>query len=107
MSERIVWMRVRVEGWMLDPKTGKSKKVTMCDLRAKHGGELTISGEYKRNIEPYVPELHEMAARIGMTRAWFQGDHYDLTPSRRELAVKHGAREAGRFECFRIICALR
>lgn len=38
-------------------------------------------------------ELHAFAARIGMKRAWFQGDHYDLTPGRRAKAVELGAKE--------------
>jgi hypothetical protein len=41
-------------------------------------------------------ELHAFAARIGLKRSWFQGDHYDLTPSRREKAVRLGAVEADR-----------
>jgi hypothetical protein len=36
-------------------------------------------------------ELHAMAERIGLRREWFQGDHYDVTPSRRAAAVKLGA----------------
>jgi hypothetical protein len=42
-------------------------------------------------------ELHEMAARLGLKRAWFQEPpkasvpHYDLTPSRRALAIRYGA----------------
>jgi hypothetical protein len=40
-------------------------------------------------------ELHAMAARIGLKRAWFQSDstfaHYDLTASKRALAIKAGA----------------
>lgn len=36
-------------------------------------------------------ELHEMAVKIGMKRSWFQGDHYDLRKSRRELAIQYGA----------------
>jgi hypothetical protein len=39
-------------------------------------------------------ELHAMAARIGLARAWFQPrstPHYDLTASKRELALRHGA----------------
>ena len=36
-------------------------------------------------------ELHAMADRIGMKREWFQGDHYDLTPKRREVAIREGA----------------
>jgi hypothetical protein len=43
-------------------------------------------------------ELHEFAARIGLRREWFQSkpgrpekDHYDLTQSGRELAIRLGA----------------
>lgn len=41
-----------------------------------------------------LSELHSMARRIGLRRAWFQDKrypHYDLTASKRELALKHGA----------------
>ena len=41
-----------------------------------------------------VDELHAMANRIGMRRAWFQPrsrPHYDLNPSRRAHAVRLGA----------------
>lgn len=41
-----------------------------------------------------VEELHAFAARLGMKRAWFQDGstpHYDLTPGRRERALKLGA----------------
>jgi hypothetical protein len=44
-----------------------------------------------------LDELHAMASRIGLKRAWFQGDstfaHYDLTASKRRLAVAAGAME--------------
>lgn len=45
-----------------------------------------------------LTELHEMARKIGLRRAWFQergGDtpHYDLTESRRVKAIKCGAVE--------------
>lgn len=40
-------------------------------------------------------ELHELAQRIGLKRAWFQDrtgfPHYDLVASKRELALKAGA----------------
>ena len=41
-------------------------------------------------------ELHEMADKIGMRRAWFQNGrrpHYDVSKSRRKLAVEYGAIE--------------
>lgn len=38
-------------------------------------------------------ELHTFAAKIGMKRQWFQGDHYDIAMSTREKAVKLGAVE--------------
>lgn len=44
-----------------------------------------------------LDELHEMAAKIGLKRAWFQdkrsGKHYDLVPSKRAAAVALGAVE--------------
>lgn len=47
-------------------------------------------------------ELHEFARRVGLHRAWFQGDHYDLTPSRRRVAVALGARQVTRVEAVSI-----
>jgi hypothetical protein len=48
-------------------------------------------------------ELHAMAERIGLKRAWYQIggrkawhwylSHYDLVPSKRALAVRFGAQE--------------
>lgn len=43
-----------------------------------------------------VDELHATAAKIGLRRDWFQSNsrtpHYDLTPSKRKLALAAGAR---------------
>ena len=36
-------------------------------------------------------ELHAMAARIGMRRDRYQGDHYDVPLSRRDTAIAMGA----------------
>ncbi len=36
-------------------------------------------------------ELHAIAVRIGMKPEWFQGDHYDVPLTRRELAIEAGA----------------
>ena len=44
-----------------------------------------------------LEELHEMASKIGLKLSWFQNSlslqHYDLTPSKRELAIINGAIE--------------
>jgi hypothetical protein len=36
-------------------------------------------------------ELHAFAAELGLRRAWFQGDHYDLPEETRAQAVALGA----------------
>lgn len=38
-------------------------------------------------------ELHVMAAKIGVSRRWYQGDHYDVTKSAKARAIKLGAVE--------------
>lgn len=47
-----------------------------------------------------LDELHDMAARIGVQRRWFQdcysAQHYDICKSKRALAVEAGAIECGR-----------
>lgn len=43
-----------------------------------------------------LEELHACAKRLGLLREWFQClpyPHYDLTPAKRTLAVKLGAKE--------------
>jgi uncharacterized protein DUF4031 len=40
-------------------------------------------------------ELHSFAARLGIPRRGFQGDHYDLPPHVRERALALGAVEVG------------
>lgn len=36
-------------------------------------------------------ELHALAAKIGIARAHFHVDHYDICMKKRELAIKFGA----------------
>lgn len=38
-------------------------------------------------------ELHAMADAIGLSRKWFQGDHYDVSMTLRAKAVAMGAKE--------------
>ena len=46
-------------------------------------------------IADTLPELHEMADRIGVARRWFQSKssfpHYDVCKAKRELAIGLGA----------------
>lgn len=55
--------------------------------------------------EQGLEELHTMAQKIGLRRAWFQNKprfpHYDLRPTKRKLAVDYGAEEVGAFEYVR------
>lgn len=57
-----------------------------------------------------LDELHNFAAQIGMKRSWFQPHstpHYDLTPSRRKVAVALGAVEVDRRQAVTIWRARR
>jgi hypothetical protein len=45
-------------------------------------------------IADTLDELHSFAAKIGLKHSWFQNHdvpHYDLTESKRVLAIKGGA----------------
>ena len=44
-------------------------------------------------ISDNVEALHDMAARLGLRRAWHQGDHYDVPLDARARAVRMGAVE--------------
>jgi len=55
-------------------------------------------------------ELHAFAGRIGARRSWFQAHatpHYDLTPARRERAVRAGAIQIDSRKTVRLIRKLR
>ena len=49
-----------------------------------------------------IKELHKVAKIIGLKRKWFQDKtrikHYDLTPSRRILAITEGVKQLTRRE---------
>lgn len=66
------------------------------DRLAARGWRL---GESCHLIADTLVELHDLARRIGLKRAWFQEKstpHYDLTASRRARAVRLGAIELDR-----------
>lgn len=51
-----------------------------------------------------VQELHAFAEKIGLKREWFQSHsvpHYDLVPSKRQLAVANGAVEVSAMDLVR------
>lgn len=54
-------------------------------------------------IADTLEELHAMADKIGVDRRWFQdkssGPHYDITMTKRALAVKAGAVEITLRQC--------
>ena len=52
-------------------------------------------------------ELHEMAARIGVARKWYQGDHYDVCCSKRRRAITLGAEAITWRETAQMICNRR
>ena len=54
-------------------------------LSVRHWSHMTTDGDWQ--------ELHAFAARLGIPRHRFQGDHYDLPPHLRERAVELGAQE--------------
>lgn len=55
-------------------------------------------GQWCHMIADSVDELHHFAVQIGLKRSWVHISssgivHYDLRPSKRELAIKYGAIE--------------
>jgi Protein of unknown function (DUF4031) len=58
-------------------------------------------------IADSVDELHAMADKIGIARRWYQGDHYDITQTKRALAVKAGAKEVTLRELAKMAIARR
>lgn len=46
-------------------------------------------------------ELHDFAARLGIPREAFQGDHYDVPSDARERAILLGAQPVGSRELVR------
>ena len=68
--------------------------VYVDDMRARFRGHIMC-----HMIADAEAELHDMAARIGIARRWYQGDHYDVTLDHRSLAVTLGAAEITWRQC--------
>jgi len=60
-----------------------------------HAKGIFRGGSCHMTTDGELAELHAFAARVGLKREWFQEHplmpHYDLTPRRREAALKAGA----------------
>jgi hypothetical protein len=63
----------------------------------------TASWPYEESchlVADTLEELHELAESIGLRRQWFQAGlghrvpHYDLTPNKRDQAIRNGALNA-------------
>jgi hypothetical protein len=78
-----------------------------------------ISSHWSHLVADTRDELHEFAARLGLKRSWFQEPkgigtisasarsaqnwHYDVTDSKRELAITLGATAVTTYELVKII----
>ena len=73
---------------------------TICYSQEPAGyvGRPRRNARWAHMIADTEAELHAIAQRIGLRRAWFQGDHYDVIPTKRERAVRLGAIPLGRRE---------
>lgn len=62
---------------------------------AGYQGRRRVQVRWCHMIADSVDELHAMADRLGLKRAWFQDHprhpHYDLIPTKRAAAIKMGA----------------
>ena len=67
--------------------------IMVDELREYPGVELPFTVWCHMATDGSFEELHEFAGRLGLRRAWFQRDHYDLPPHRRSAAVAMGAEE--------------
>jgi hypothetical protein len=67
--------------------------ILVDELREYPGVELPFTAWCHMATDGSFEELHQFAARLGLRRAWFQRDHYDLPPHGRAAAVALGAEE--------------
>ena len=76
--------------------------VYVDDMRAPFGRMLMC-----HMVADTEDELHAMADAIGLKRKWYQRNHYDVSESKRQLAVFHGAKEITYRELGRMIVSRR
>lgn len=71
--------------------------VYVDNMRARYGRMIMC-----HMVADTHEELHDMAARIGVARKWFQRNHYDICLKMRAKAVALGAKEIDQRETLRI-----
>ena len=67
--------------------------ILVDELREYPGVRLPYTAWCHLTTDGDFEDLHAFARRLGMRRAWFQRDHYDLPPHGRAAAVASGAEE--------------
>jgi predicted kinase len=67
--------------------------ILVDELREYPGTGLPFRAWCHMATDGTFEELHEFAARLGLRRAWFQRDHYDLPAHGRAAALALGAEE--------------
>jgi predicted kinase len=75
--------------------------ILVDELREYPGVRLPFDRWCHMATDGSFEELHAFAARLGLRRAWFQRDHYDLPPHGRAAAVALGAEEVTTDELLR------
>lgn len=71
--------------------------VYVDDMRASFGRMIMC-----HMVADTEEELHQMADRVGVARKWYQKNHYDITLSKRRIAIAYGAKEITLRELARI-----
>jgi len=75
--------------------------ILVDELREYPSVALPFSAWCHMATDGEFEELHAFAARLGLRRAWFQRDHYDLPPHGRAAAVALGAEQVSTGELLR------
>lgn len=69
--------------------------VYVDDMYKRQMGRLAIGRSRTMKCSHMIAstdaELHAMAEALGLRRAWFQGDHYDISMAKRKQAITLGA----------------
>lgn len=66
--------------------------IMLSPLRYWYRSAGPAAGHYSHMVSDYsISELHDFAAKVGLKRHWFKGDHYELDARQRQRAAELGA----------------